>query len=50
MDNGKGKGTALGAGVGMIFGAALGNIGVGMVLGAGLGLALSSLAKTRESE
>lgn len=31
--------VALGAGVGMIFGAAFGNAGIGMVLGAAFGLA-----------
>jgi hypothetical protein len=36
-------GVVSGAGVGMIFGAAFGNVGVGMVLGAGLGLVLGAI-------
>ena len=34
----KGKGVVLGAGAGIVFGAALGNPGAGMVIGAALGL------------
>lgn len=36
----KSKGIALGAGLGMIFGAGLGNPAAGLVLGAALGLVL----------
>jgi hypothetical protein len=36
------KGIVMGAGVGMIFGAALGDPGVGLVLGAGLGLVVGA--------
>ena len=34
----RGKGVALGAGAGIVFGAAFGNPGAGMVFGAALGL------------
>ena len=39
------KNIALGAGLGMIFGAALGNVAIGFVLGAGGGLLFESLGK-----
>lgn len=42
--------VALGAGIGMIFGAALGAIGTGMVLGAALGLAGGFLPKRRKPD
>lgn len=44
-----GKNVALGAGVGMIFGAAFGNPGIGLVLGAALGLVVGGvLGRSRE--
>lgn len=42
--NGAGKGVAIGAGAGMIFGAAFGNPGAGLVIGAALGLVLASIS------
>jgi uncharacterized membrane protein len=37
------KGTAYGAGLGIIFGGAFGNPGIGLVIGAALGLVLSAI-------
>jgi uncharacterized membrane protein len=45
-----GRGIALGAGVGLIFGAAFGNPGVGMVLGAGAGLVCARIAGRGEGD
>ncbi|HNP19611.1 MAG TPA: hypothetical protein PKL31_14335 [Fulvivirga sp.] len=36
---------SIGAGVGMIFGAVLGNVGFGLVIGAMLGLVVSKMTK-----
>lgn len=45
MNNKKKISIAVGAGTGMIFGAALGNIGVGLVIGAAIGLILTKVIK-----
>jgi len=42
-------GISLGAGIGIIWGGALGNPGIGLVLGAALGLALMKIMKVKSS-
>lgn len=43
-----GRWIALGAGAGLVFGAAFGNPGIGLVLGAGIGLVYGRIARRRE--
>ncbi len=44
------KGVVIGAGVGMIFGAAFGNPGVGLVLGAGFGILFGAVSERARKE
>jgi hypothetical protein len=45
-----GTGVALGAGLGLVFGAAFGNVGLGLVFGAGIGTALVAAFRRSKSD